>query len=256
MRITLTSDDLPSIKAYLHRVLPDHKPSLRIESAAHGLGFTTYAGLRQALSAGPVVVAADDRRFCAEIGVPFEGERDFNRFLSRAIARVELHRVLDAHPMLTQRGFDSAWMPGVGCERDKSPQERRALLTERRQKAYEDDWSFDQFELAWIYLSRQAKIKSINRRTGSYGLKHRAENLMRTFGHFRPLGNYVSNGMLIAAAYALGFEVRPIAPDNYNAYLNISMVTVNRSRGLEPRSPNENPQIVATMYGDLDREAA
>ena len=79
---------------------------------------------------------------------------------------------------------------------------------------------------------------------------------MRTFGHFRPLGNYVSNGMLIAAAYALGFEVRLIAPDNYNAYLNISMVTVNRSRGLEPRSPNENPQIVATMYGDLDREAA
>lgn len=256
MRITLTSDDLPSIKTYLHRVLADHKPSMRIEAAARGLGFTTYAGMRRALSAGAVTVSADDRRFCAEIGLPFETERDFNRFLSRAIARVELHRVLDAHPMLTQRGFDSAWMPGVGCEGDKSPRERRALLTERRQEAYESDWSFDQFELAWIYLSRQTKIKSINRRTGSYGLKHRAENLMRAFGHFRPLGNYVSNGMLIAAAYAQGFEVRPIAPDNYNAYLNISMVTVNRSRGRDPRSLNESPEVVATMYGDLDREAA
>lgn len=256
MRITLTSDDLPSVKTYLHRVLPAYKPSRRIEAAARGLGFTTYAGLRKALSTGPVTVTADDRRFCVELGIPFETERDFNRFLSRAIARVELHRVLDAHPMLTQRGFDSAWMPGVGCERDKSPQERRALLAERRHEAYEDDWSFDQFELAWIYLSRQDKIKSINRRTGSYGLKHRAENLMRQFGYFRPLGNYVSNGMLIAAAYALGFEVRPIAPDNYNAYLNISMATVNRSRGREPRSSNENPGLVGAMYGDLDREAA
>ena len=34
----------------------------------------------------------------------------------------------------------------------------------------------------------------------SYGLKHRAENLSRDFGMFNYLGNYVSNGMLIAAA--------------------------------------------------------
>jgi hypothetical protein len=256
MRITLSTDDLPSIKAYLHRSLPDQKPSLRIEAAARGLGFTTYAGLRNALAAGAVTVSADDPRFCTELGIPFEIDDRFNRFLSRALARVELHRVLDAHSTLTQRGFDSAWMPGVGCERDKSPKERRALLAERRLEAYEDDWSFDQFELAWIYLSRQQKIKSINRRTGSYGLKHRAENLMREFGHFRPLGNYVSNGMLIAAAYALGFEVRPIEPDNYNAYFNISMVTVNRSRGRDVRSTNEDRRVVAAMYGDLDREAA
>jgi len=255
MRIVLTSKDLLSIKEYLHRKLPTHKPSLRIEAAARGLHFATYAGLRQALSAGPVIVAADDRRFCAELGLPFETENTFNRFLSRTIARVELHRILDAHASLTQRGFDSAWMR-VSCEMAKPLNERLALLKERRQEAYEDDWSFDQFELAWIYLSRQQKIKSINRRMGSYGLKHRAENLMREFGHFRPLGDYVSNGMLIAAAYALGFEVRSIAPDNYNAYLNISMVTVNRSRGRDVRSITEDPRVVATMYGDLDREAA
>lgn len=255
MRVTLAAHDLPSIKKYLARSLPPHKPSLRIEAAARGLGFTTYAGFRNALSVGPVTVSADDRRFCAELGIPFEIEHRFNRFLSRAIARVELHRVLDAHPMLTQRGFDSAWMR-VSSEMHKPLSERLALLSERRNEAYEHDWLFDQFELAWIYLSRQQRIKSINRRTGSYGLKHRAENLMREFGHFRPLGNYVSNGMLIAAAYALRFEVRPIAPDNYNAYLNISMVTVNRSRGRQIRSTNEDPGVVAAMYGDLDREAA
>jgi hypothetical protein len=255
MRVTLNTDDLPSIKAYLHCSLPGHKPSLRIEAAARGLGFTTYAGLRDALSAGAVTVSADDRRFCAELGIPFEIDERFNRFLSRAIARIELHRVLDAHRLLTQRGFDSAWMR-VSGEMDKPLNERLTMLEERRKEAYEDDWSLDQFELAWIYLSRQRMIKSVNRRTGSYGLKHRAENLMREFGHFRPLGNYVSNGMLIAAAYALGFEVRPIAPDNYNAYFNISMVTVNRSRGRDVRSTNEDARLVASMYGDLDREAA
>ena len=113
MRITLAADDLPSIKTYLHRSLPDHKPSLRVEAAARGLGFTTYAGLRNALSAGPIAVSADDRRFCAELGIPIDNR--FNRFLSRSLARVELHRILDAHAMLTQRGFDSAWMPGVIC---------------------------------------------------------------------------------------------------------------------------------------------
>ncbi|MDP9412889.1 MAG: hypothetical protein M3Q08_02105 [Pseudomonadota bacterium] len=251
MRVYIASEDLPALKQYLHRSLPDHKPSHRIEAAARGFGFTTHAGLRETLAAGPVALTADDRRFCAELGTPFEADGDYNRYLSRAIARIELHRVLNATPRLTQRGFDSAWMP-VSGEMDKPLRERLSMLEERRQEAYESDWSFDQFDLAWIYLSRQQKIKSINRRTGSYGLKHRAENLMREFGHFRPLGNYVSNGMLIAAAYSLGFDVKPVGSGNYNAYLNISMVTVNRSRGRQPRSATQDPALVAAMYSDLD----
>lgn len=255
MRITIASDDLQAIKDYLHRSLPTHKPSHRIEAAARGLGFTTYSGMRKALEVGSTTVAADDKRFCAELGIPFETEKDFNRFLSRALARIELRRILDAHPLLTQRGFDSAWMR-VSGEREKPLNERLLLLHERRREAYECDWGFDQFELAWIYLSRQQKIRSINRRTSSYGLKHCAEDLMRRFGHFKPLGNYVSNGMLIAAAYSLGFEVKMIAPDDYNAYLNISMVTVNRSQGRELRSIIQNPAVVAAMYGEVDRTAA
>jgi hypothetical protein len=251
VRITITSDDLQAIKDYLRRSLPNHHSSHRIEAAARGLGFTTYGGMREALAAGPILVAADDRRFCTELNIPFEAEKGFNRFLSRSLARIELRRILDAHPHMTQRGFDSAWML-VSGEMEKSLNERLSLLEERRQQAYESDWGFDQFELAWIYLSRQRKNKSINRRVTSYGLKHRAENLMREFGHFRPLGNYVSNGMLIAAAYSLGFEVKPIARDSYNAYLNISMVTVNWSRGCEPRSIIEKRTVVAAMYGDMD----
>lgn len=255
MRVTVTSNDLQSIKDYLRTSLPDHRPSHRIEAAARGLGFTTYGGLRETLAAGPTTVEADDILFCKLLDVPFERERDYGRHLSRAIGRLVLHPILDAHPKLTQRGFDSAWL-GNSIETALPLTERRALLAERRQEAYDSNWGIDQFELAWIYLSRQKKIKSFNQRIGSYGLKHRAENLQRVYGMFEPLGNYVSNGMLIAAAYARGFEVKPMGHDNYNAWINISMATVNQSRGRVPRTGAEDRGLVKTLYADLDRLAA
>jgi hypothetical protein len=249
MRVSITCADLPSLKSYLGRSTPSIKPSKRIEAAARGLGFNTYGGLRNGLCGGSILASARDDLFCNYLGLPLKTGDKFNRFLSRALARIELHRVLDAHPNLTQRGFDNEWMD-IASEKKKSLDERMALLKERRQEAYECDWSFDQFELAWIYLSRQEKIKSINRVTSSYGLKHRAENLQREFGHFEPLGNYVSNGMLIAAAYSLGFLVRPVAYDSYNAYLNISKLTVDRSTGRQRGSSASSGAIVAAMYSD------
>jgi hypothetical protein len=255
MRVTITSDDLQSIKDYLHASLPDRRPSHRLEAAARAFGFTTYAGLREALAAGPVTLEADDLRFCSELALAFETEKDFQRHLSRSIARIALHRILDDHPMLTQRGFDSAWL-GNSRETALPLSQRKALLAERRREAYESNWGLDQFELAWIYLSRQKKIRSFNQQIGSYGLKHRAENLQRVHGMFVPLGNYVSNGMLIAAAYALDFEVKPIAPDNYNARFNISMATVNQSRGRVPRTGTEDRSLITALYADLDRFAA
>ncbi|MFZ5703873.1 MAG: hypothetical protein ACOY5R_01255 [Pseudomonadota bacterium] len=255
MRVTITSNDLQSIKDYLHSSLPGHRPSHRIEAAARGLGFTTYGGLREALAAGPIMAEADDVLFCRLLDVPFERERDYGRHVSRAIMRLHLHRVLDARPNLTQRGFDSAWL-GNSSEMALPLSERRALLAERRQEAYDSNWGIDQFELAMIYLSRQKKIKSFNQRIGSYGLKHRAENLQRVYEMFEPLGDYVSNGMLIAAAYAQGFEVKPIGHDNYNARLNISMATVNQSRGRVSRTGAEDPRLVTALYSDLDRLAA
>jgi len=136
VRIAIASDDLQTVKDYLRRSLPDHRPSHRIEAAARGLGFTTYGGMREALAAGPILVAADDRRFCTELGIPFETGKGFNRILSRSLARIELRRILDAHPLLTQRGFDSAWMR-VSGEMEKPHSERLSLLKKRRQEAYE-----------------------------------------------------------------------------------------------------------------------
>ncbi len=53
-----------------------------------------------------------------------------------------------------------------------------------------------------------------NTRSGSYGLKHEAETFAR---------GYLANGMLIAAALALGFSAWPTDPDSPNAYFNISL---------------------------------
>jgi hypothetical protein len=54
----------------------------------------------------------------------------------------------------------------------------------------------DEFSRAAEFLFRFGRQKSVNRKRASYGLKHDAE---------RAAGNYVANGMLIAAALAMGF---------------------------------------------------
>ncbi len=257
MRIAICASDLDAIKTDLRLAHPEIKPSLRIEAAARALGYNTYGGLRAALEKGTIEAEADDARYREILGLSAEtNKRCAVRPVGRALARIELRKVLDHHPNLTCRGFDSIWF-NVSGERSLPINERKELLATRRREAYDDDWSADQFELAWIYLSRQERTATINRRVGSYGLKHRAEGLSRNFDLFEHLGNYVSNGMLIAAAYAHGFMVKPVGHDDYNAYFNISMRTVKVTYGRDGEQLRENRQHIDRMYGDIaDRMAA
>lgn len=71
--------------------------------------------------------------------------------------------------------------------------------------------SLNEFEKARSWLAKQPKIKKLNYRCSSYGLKHAAE---------RSIG-YVSNGVFIAAAIAEGFQVKR-RRNSFNALLNIS----------------------------------
>jgi hypothetical protein len=244
MHLTVSSDMLDILKSHLRQMLPDTDSSLRMEAVARGCGFRTYAGLRAGLANGPVQVLPNENVFLAFLGNPAVSGACPDRPLSHAIARTMLIWVLNEHPALTERGYDSIWQGGREEER-KSREERLALLAERRKQAYESAWAADQFELALIYLSRQGRIKSPNRKMGSYGLKHRAENLSRKFGLFEYLGDYVSNGMLLAAAYASGFTVTPDGGNSPNGLLNISMRTINLSRGLDRTN----------RYGDSDLDA-
>jgi hypothetical protein len=61
-------------------------------------------------------------------------------------------------------------------------------------------------------LAQFSKIKALNRRGTSYGLKHCAEDDI----------GYLTNGVFIAAAIAEGFTVRRSQPNSPNAWLNIS----------------------------------
>lgn len=249
MHLLVHESYLPFIKESLRKSHPETRPTHRMEAAAKGLGFSTYASFLTLIKSSPQRISVDDEMYCAALGVSaiINGEKRA-RYLSRSVARAMLRKVLDENPELTLRGFDSIWQGGRD-ELRKPKEEREALFENRRREAYNDDWAADQFELALIFLSRQKRTKSFNRQVGSYGLKHRAEDLSRAFGLFTYLGNYVSNGMLLAAAFAAGFSVKRVADDSYNAYLNVSMQTVNAARGYERNSRiEENPAIVLSMY--------
>jgi hypothetical protein len=248
MHLVLQLSGIPQVKARLAKVYPDTKPTHRMEATARGLGYKTYAALLTDLNLGPIKVTADDEALCRALGVLAESTTGRPiRGLSRAVAKSMLAPVLDEHPELTQHGFDSIWH-GSKDDLRKPIEEREAMFAERRKEAYESDWAADQFELALIFLGAQTKIKTMNLRESSYGLKHRAENLSREFGMFKHLGDYVSNGMLIAAAYSTGFSVKRIGRTSYNAYLNISSKTVNAARGGNRGSQTHDGASVRSLY--------
>jgi hypothetical protein len=80
--------------------------------------------------------------------------------------------------------------------------------------------SLDQFIAACGWLNRHKKIKRLNHRSSSYGLKHRAQHSI----------GYVTNGMFIAAAVTSGFRVHRCSPTSPNAWFNISSTAWGQTR--------------------------
>ncbi len=65
------------------------------------------------------------------------------------------------------------------------------------------------------------KTKAINKRISSYGLKHDLE---------LAIGEYATNGELIAAMILCGYSIERIGPKNGNCYFNVSQKSVNKAR--------------------------
>lgn len=83
--------------------------------------------------------------------------------------------------------------------------------------------SFDEFERAVSWAKGLNKIQSINPNRSSYGLKHLAEDAT---------GDYISNGVMIAAMIHCGFNVR--AEEGCpNVWFNVSQ----RSPALKDKNP-------------------
>lgn len=248
MQLLLSIDDLSSLKSDLRRSHPDVPSTRRIEGAARGLGFGSHATMLHALSLGPQLVQPNDRGFATYISLGNDCE-ELPRTLSRAIARAAVRRVMAQELQLTSHGFDSVW-PRNPDERKLSRAERQSAFERRRSSTLSDD-CMDEFELAWIYLSMQQRRKTINLDFGSYGLKHRAENLSRKHGLHKHLGNYVSNGMFIIAALAVGFEAKQMNND-LNACLNISSRTIRATAGHPVMTRREQGRLVGMALGSLD----
>jgi hypothetical protein len=214
MEIELALDDIESIKLELIRLLPDVKSSHRVEAMARGLGFDTNAALRATLTSGPVVCVASDADFLVYLknhGFPDVTSGTLDEALVCAKLsdeRASIKAVMDKQPTLARWGF------GIARDRTKSREQCEAEFQEARADMLKPH-TVGEFIRAREFLSQHRKRASINRKLSSYGLKHRAEGFHRDL---RAPDPYVSNGLFIAAAFHLGFLVKPYG---MNAYLNI-----------------------------------
>ena len=114
-----------------------------------------------------------------------------------------MQSLMDTWPLLTAFGFGS-----FDRHSEKSHEEQQAIYESRRAEMLSPH-CLDEFERARRFLRLFPKLKTINDRGTSYGLKHAAA----------PTIGYTSNGMFIAAAIAEGFKFKRNDP---NAMFNIS----------------------------------
>jgi hypothetical protein len=204
------------LKASLRLYFPGVGSSHRLEAASRGLGFQSFAGL-SASSRGQIVLSSTpmaDRFMNFLEGHDYLGidPMDFLRAVGLSAIRI----VTSQHELLCSRqmGYGQRQRKqGGGWE---TPREEYA----RKQKDREElssQWCVDGFLLSLAFLRRLSSIKTINAKTGSYRLKHIAENYShyeRDFGQIAP--TYVSNGTFIAAALHRGLMFRTYKDDQGN----------------------------------------
>lgn len=115
--------------------------------------------------------------------------------------RSDIERVMENYPKLNSFGFGL-----FDHGRGKTPDEKQAALKEGQDELL---LSEERCTAICKWLEDIGKIKSINRRHNSYGLKHRAEDDV----------GYVTNGQFICAAIHMGFQCQV---EDANASFNMS----------------------------------
>ncbi len=221
MKVNFDVSALESVKADLRAALPKIPSAHRIEAFARGAGFNSYAAMRARLKRGQTTVVPHDEAF--ERYLLDHGLQGNDRALRRTLARVGLRQAMDHESILTMTGYGIAWRYyTTNAEAIAASIQLRAELL--------DDWSADQFELASLYLSQLEPRKSLNRDYSTYNLKHQAERLSRERGIATHLGNYVCNGVFIAAALSAGFTVRRIDWSSLSGFINATTRSIKAAR--------------------------
>jgi hypothetical protein len=228
LRIPVTPSHVDALKADLIKTLPEVKSSHRVEALGRGLGFKTYAALRAvAESTVPLMATISGASFSGYLA-----EHSFKidpTHLYRAAAQVAINDVLDKMPRLSihgigfgrpQRNQDKTW---------ETPQQSYAKFVERRQEC-QGLHAAEEFLLALALLARVQPTTTITSGSGSYRLKHIAENYACTYPEGSKLGpQYVPNGMLIAAAVHMGFRYKTYFDDLGYDLPNVNFNMVKRS---------------------------
>lgn len=231
MRLAVSLPLVEAVKAELRTSLPDVKSSHRVEALARGLGWATNAAMRAALAAGP-----SDRVANAAAFHVYLAERGFavaDRALFDGVLRAQVRAVMASNGRLTHHGF------GVYEEGRISVAEWRTRFAEGRAEMLESP-ALAEFERACEFLSRLSRTRAPTRVLTTYNLKHSAERWHRHRGiEGRWDREYVSNGMLLAAAYHLGFQVKRASPTAFSGHLNVSTASV---RALEDERKPVLPQ--------------
>lgn len=230
LRISVTPSAVEHIKAELTRGLAEVKSSHRVEAIGRGLGLRSYAAQRAASQqpAPPTatVTGAAFASYLKEHGFQVEPAHFY-----RAAAQVAIRRVLDAVPRLHIHGLGFGRPQRNADGTRQTSQQQYAEFLEHRQECLGED-AAEAFLRSLALLARVKETKTVRSGTGSYRLKHIAENYACTYPEGAPLGpDYVPNGMLLAAAVHMGFKhktyVDDLGYDAPNATFNMSKTVID-----------------------------
>lgn len=214
LTITVHQSDIDQIKFDLCKTLSSIKSSHRVEAIARGLGFRSNAALRAALKINAIIVSADQSAFVSYLHS--HGFEDSGIGFMRACAKIAIQQTMLKLPDVTYFGM------GMRQLKNKMDEDQQCEFQERRELMLSDS-AAGEFLLAYAFVSKLTKRKTLNRAFTSYGLKHEAERYFslhireRQFGH-----GYIANGVLIAAAAFAEFQVKVTDPGSPNVYFNIA----------------------------------
>ena len=182
MKAQFNQSNIDCVKRELSRLLPNVKSSHRVEAMARGLGWSSNASLRAELaqkkSAERMVNDhtfknyLDERKFSnTEFGTL--GEAVTCCLFARE--RRVIEELLVQEPRLTSDGL------GI-VEEFRKPSVQRQREFEERRKGLTSSRGVQEFFRGVRFLSEFGQRKTINRKIGSYGLKHQAEDFFRFRG--------------------------------------------------------------------------
>lgn len=229
LSISVSPPAIERIKAALTKTIPEVKSSHRVEALGRSLGFYSYASLRAA-SKSPLPPAA---LVSGSIFSEYLKGRGFEvdaAHLHRAAALAAIGHVLDSRPKLHIHGIGFGRPKRNADGSQQTQQQQYAEFIERRQECLGRN-AAEAFLLSVALLMRVKETKTVRDGSGSYRLKHIAENYACEYPEGGKLGpKYVPNGMLIAAALHMGFKCKAdidhLGYDTQNATFNISKAAI------------------------------